>query len=251
MISALSWNIRGINSNGAFDKFKHLKRQHNLCFIAIQEPFVNNSKIDRYKRGLRTHFAFANCSNKIWIFCDEFLECNIISDTEQQVSGTIKNNDDTITITIVYAKCDANLRMDLWDDIKNIATNCHNPWMVIGDFNCILDSDEKEGGNFYNTFERQRIWKRLDRGLSNQQWVQRFNDTSITHLVRTRSDHAPLLVSIASTSNTNTKYFRFLNFWVEEPGFQEVVKQAWQIPADGSPMWKFHLKLKNTYKQLS
>ncbi|OIT29108.1 hypothetical protein A4A49_64804, partial [Nicotiana attenuata] len=107
------------------------------------------------------------------------------------------------------------------------------------DFNCIIDPSEKQGGNLHRMSKsmpmiqfimdcdlidpgfsgsqftwcngwapNKRIWKRLDRVLVNQDWMNNYDSTS-------------------------------------------VVKQAWDIEVHGSPMWKFHLKLKNTCKCLS
>ncbi|XP_009614640.1 uncharacterized protein [Nicotiana tomentosiformis] len=92
---------------------------------------------------------------------------------------------------------------------------------------------------------------RLNRALVNSEWLQSFSDTSVVHLVRTGSDHAPLLISTANTQWEPKKYFKFLDFWTEQDDFLKVVEQAWQIQVEGGPMWKFHLKLKNVCKSLS
>lgn len=97
----------------------------------------------------------------------------------------------------------------------------------------------------------KRIWKKLDRVLVNQDWLNLFETTSINHLIRTGSDHSPLFITAVNNPKTYPKYFRFLDLWTEEEEFQAVVQQAWNIEVQGSPMWRFHLKLKNTCKCLS
>ncbi|XP_070056435.1 uncharacterized protein [Nicotiana tomentosiformis] len=97
----------------------------------------------------------------------------------------------------------------------------------------------------------KRVWKRLDRVLVNQDWMNNYDSTNGNHLIRTRSDHSPLLTIAKNTFQATTKYFRFLYFWTNEDGFKEVVKQSWDIEVHGSPMWKFHLKLNNTCRCLS
>ncbi|XP_019242274.1 PREDICTED: uncharacterized protein LOC109222363 [Nicotiana attenuata] len=88
----------------------------------------------------------------------------------------------------------------------------------------------------------RRVWKRLDRVLVNQEWMNIYDSTNVNHLVRICSDHSPLLTIAKNASQPTIKYFRFLDFWINENGFKEVVKQAWDIEVHGSPMWKFHLK---------
>ncbi|XP_060190624.1 uncharacterized protein LOC132619874 [Lycium barbarum] len=282
MIKSLCWNIRGITSNGAFDRLKQLKRQYNLGFIAVQEPFSRMDKLEKFRRRMGFHFSYANSSNKIWLFCEEEYNCTIIVDHEQHLTCQIKYDDVVITITIVYAKCDVQLREQLWNELRSISSNQTGPWMVMGDFNCILDPSEKRGGIQHNMKESlpllecicdsdlidmgysgstftwcngwapdKRIWKRLDRVLANQEWIDQCNGTTITHLVRTGSDHAPMLITASNNIINPKKYFKFLNLWTKDDTFMDVVQQAWQEDFSGSPMWKFHLKLKNTCSKLS
>lgn len=48
--------------------------------------------------------------------------------------------------TIVYAKCDAIDKLNLWDDIYLLSQNMRLPWLVAGDFNVIMSDEEKIGG---------------------------------------------------------------------------------------------------------
>lgn len=163
-----------------------------------------------------------------------------------------------------------------------MANSINMPWMIAGYFNCILDQNEKKGGKahkirdslpFINCIAdcslidagcigstytwcdgrrpRFRVWERLDRVLLNHSWSQNNTETSVYHLVRSCSDHAPLFITVKNAQPTQHKYFKFFDFRINEPDFLEVVKQAWNFEATGSPIWKFHMKLKNTCKQLS
>ncbi|XP_060201107.1 uncharacterized protein LOC132629772 [Lycium barbarum] len=248
---------------------------------APSSSIQHNTKT-KYRRRLGYNFAYANCNNMIWIFTDEDVECQVYSDTEQQLSCFIKIGDDTISITTIYAKCKASLRESLWEDLSLIASSQNLEWMVLGDFNCITDQTEKIGGNPHKMEKslpllecigdcdlydlgfigsaftwcnyrvpENRIWKRLDRAMSNQKWLTTFPETSVTHLVRSGSDHAPLLIHAKACNISHIKYFKFLNFWVDKPHFQDIVKQVWQIVVQGSQVWRFHMKLKNTSKKLS
>lgn len=97
----------------------------------------------------------------------------------------------------------------------------------------------------------KRIWKRLDRVLVNHEWLNLFDSTSVNHFIRTRSDYSPLLIITKDTHREPIKYFRFLDFLAEDPDFKTVVEHAWNMEVQGTPMWRFHLKLKNTCKKLS
>ncbi|XP_060210954.1 uncharacterized protein LOC132637966 [Lycium barbarum] len=46
-------------------------------------------------------------------------------------------------------------------------------------------------------------------------------------------------------------YFKFLNFWVDQDDFLEVVKRNWISHTTGNIFWTIHQKMKNTSKALS
>ena len=44
------------------------------------------------------------------------------------------------------------------------------------------------------------IFERLDIFLANNEWLQKYHDAHVFHLLRTHSDHCPLLVSFIKSS---------------------------------------------------
>lgn len=100
-------------------------------------------------------------------------------------------------------------------------------------------------------FPEDRIWKRLDRVVANDEWIKTFPDSSISHLIRTGSDQSPVFFSFSTGTPQRIKYFKFLDFWTEQPDYLGVIQNAWNIEVHGNPMWKMHLKLKNVRKHLS
>lgn len=70
-----------------------------------------------------------------------------MSDTTQQVTlKFIQERNKTLITTLVYAKCDATARMELWDNLYQTAHNQNHAWLVGGDFNVILNEEKKIGG---------------------------------------------------------------------------------------------------------
>ncbi|XP_075074951.1 uncharacterized protein LOC142162598 [Nicotiana tabacum] len=95
------------------------------------------------------------------------------------------------------------------------------------------------------------IWKRLDRFLHNCEWFDLYSRTTITHLARAYSDHSPPLIQFGNGNESNIKYFKFLNLWIEHAEFQDVVKNIWEEEYLGNPMWTLHQKLKKVSTRLS
>ena len=80
--------------------------------------------------------------------------------------------------------------------------------------------------------------------MVNDSLLEKMPQTTITHLSSTGSDHCSLLIEIVSTTTDHTKYFRFLNCWVDNPHFMETVKTYWEKEVAGTGMLRFHQQMK-------
>lgn len=195
----------------------------------------------------------------------------------------LKRIDDNqeITISIIYASNDRNTRVH-YGMLCMTSTQKHTPWLVGGDFNVITDETEKFDGlsvssgetedflhclnvcllsdmgftgsmfTWWNErFDEACIFKRLDRCLGNQVLMNIFPNLQVEHLIKQGSDHAPLLIDYKMDSRIIKKSFRFLNFWIEQESFLEVVRQNWSGNFGTDPFFIFHNKLKKVSKALS
>nr|XP_019067280.1 uncharacterized protein LOC109119268 [Solanum lycopersicum] len=257
---------------------------YQLSVIAILEPFSDSVNIHNFKMQLSMDNATSNCNDKIWVFWNSDIDCNILDEDEQQITCDMKHNElqYQFTSTFIYAKCKDYLRRPLWDKMRHHASIITNPWCAVGDYNVISDVDEKLGGLPYNMRKsmdfiavieacglvdigfsghkftwsnkrgiNHRIRKRLDRALVNDLWLEKMPQTTITHLSTTGSDHCPLLLEMVSAEANHINYFKFLNCWVDNPNFMVTVKNCWDRPVEGNAMWKFHQKMKRLSKTLS
>ncbi|XP_075086089.1 uncharacterized protein LOC142168828 [Nicotiana tabacum] len=181
--------------------------------------------------------AYANFNGQIWLFFDAVVEWELVEDTEQHVTVRVFHHDlgQHMMMTFVYAKCSAMERLDLWDHLYYLA------------------SDEKIGGlpvhppeyedfafcvNSYGLFEQgykgspltwwngrsnaECIFKRLDRLFVNLPFQNMLPTIEVENLIRTGSDHAPLLMTCGVQTTNFVKPFRFLNFWTKHATFMDV-----------------------------
>ncbi|XP_059284863.1 uncharacterized protein LOC132038161 [Lycium ferocissimum] len=284
MIKALIWNIRSINTQQAFQRLVMLQRQYKCFIIALMETFQNCRHLQKYKRRLGMESAIPNVNGKIWGFLDVVVQWEVLMDTEQQITLKLFHQDigKEIIATFVYAKCDKVERLELWDNMYNLASTIELPWMVGGDFNVIISKDEKLGilpvtlvecedfafcvnscGLFDIGFKgspftwwngraaEDCIFKRLDRVLANLPFQNNFPQIEVEHLSKTGSDDSPLILSCGEEAISFVKPFRFLNFWAKHESFKETVRQNWRTPFAVSPFLAFKQKLKNLKEVLS
>ena len=127
----------------------------------------------------------------------------------------------------------------------------------MGDLNEILYQLEKEGGNPWPphfvqnfrdaiedcrlsdcgyirekfTWHRGGIRERLDCGLANDAWSNRFGDAVLQNLDYEQSDHRPILMCLEAESQQEVRgpsVLRFEAKWLKESQFQHVVENAWE-----------------------
>ncbi|XP_075099940.1 uncharacterized protein LOC142176380 [Nicotiana tabacum] len=151
-------------------------------------------------------------------------------------------------LTLIYAKCDAIERIELWDSLYEMARDMEAPWLVGGDFNVIWDEEEKFGGlpvslNEIDDFRHCiNTCNLFDLG---------FKGIEVQHLSKTGSDHSPMYLKCDIETPPIKKPFKFLNFWVEHATFKDVVKENWFADFSANPYILFNHKLKKLKKALS
>ncbi|XP_016549177.2 uncharacterized protein LOC107848993 [Capsicum annuum] len=220
--------------------------------------------------------ALSNINGKIWDFVDENCKETVLIDMEQQLYLKLLNNElsKQIIITLVYVKYDSTEWVSLWDSLYLLGSGMTDPWLATGNFNVIVDEEEKYGGlpvsisevedfrhciQTYNlsdlgfkgsifTWWNGRlddacIFKRLDRCLGNFEFQQMFLGCDVTHLIRFGSDHSLLLLKCKVDSSQIKKSFKFLNFWITHESFLDVVHQNWNFEFVGNIFVQFNIKL--------
>ncbi|GAA0167741.1 reverse transcriptase [Lithospermum erythrorhizon] len=172
-------------------------------------------------------------------------------------------------MTVVYAASKAPLRRVLWKDLTALAV-LYKPWVLMGDFNAITSRAEHKGAAFFDPgsaadfnafistcelsdagfigspFTRScgLHYSRLDRVLCDSSFLNAFPVLSVRHLVKTNSDHAPLLINIQSHTGRVKSSFRFQNMWIKHKDFQSVVAAVWKQEFFGDPFFIICSKLK-------
>ncbi|XP_070029459.1 uncharacterized protein [Nicotiana sylvestris] len=262
-------------TNKLVEPFSSQQSQEELYDVNVDQDFGDITE--------QHHLSPRGVTNVRGIAGGRQRECEVVDEDEQVITCELGTPEGIqCLVSIVYAKCQHQLRLPLWDTLRGIAAFYNLPWVVIGDFNCITDAVEKKGGLLHKAYKsipfqncmvdccltdagyngstytwcngrspKYRIWKRLDRALLNHEWLDIFPKTQVSHLSRVGSDHAPLLVTIEKQHGQKKRYFKFLNLWTEHPEFLEVVNNAWNKEVQGGPFWSFHLKMKNIVAALS
>ncbi|VFQ75853.1 unnamed protein product [Cuscuta campestris] len=194
--------------------------------------------------------------------------------TDQTVHCSVMNreNKEEFYITFVYGHNDLNKRIAMW--IRRYSTAMRGAWCVLGDFNVVLHIDDRIGGSrvtreetkdfeeclrdcgleevpytgsYYTWSNKQglgdRIYSKLDRVVSNVEWVTKFGSKTII-LEEGISDHCPLIIP-NSHCQIKRNEFKYCEMWRLDPSFQAIIKEGWSKQVVGRPMFQILQKLKS------
>ncbi|XP_074266168.1 uncharacterized protein LOC141588632 [Silene latifolia] len=123
-------------------------------------------------------------------------------------------------------------RKSLWLNLRNIAHHSHGPWVIRGDFNCVLQANERLGGMVSNAEAKP--------------FSDCLQDCGLVDIAATEGhfDHTPCLVSEGDKDGRQNRPFKYFNMWSSAPGFQKCVTKAWSTSVLGTKMYKVVRKLK-------
>ncbi|XP_075086415.1 uncharacterized protein LOC142169104 [Nicotiana tabacum] len=162
----------------------------------------------------------------------------------------------------VYGKHTIQDRKSLWEELRMTVHGINNPYLIMGDFNTILTSEDRINGNhvqeieirdFKNflidagldelktvgrkyTWSNNHVHSRIDRILANAEWIQQWPHMEGIIMNSGFSDHCPLSVGFDITNQAGMRPFKFLNCLASLSEFDATVKQIWRSNKRGPAM---------------
>jgi hypothetical protein len=168
-------------------------------------------------------------------------------------------------LTGFYGEPRRAMRKNSWYLLRFLRAQLGVPWLCVGDFNEVLEANEHFGINgreqwqmdgfqevvqdcgfmdlgfsgvpytWDNRQEGSRNVKvRLDRGLGDQSFLDRFGETWVKHIPLAKSDHCVVLVQVRASERDprpkgqNTRrVFRYENMWQRHQDYGPFVERTW------------------------
>ncbi|KAL0284499.1 UNVERIFIED_CONTAM: Retrovirus-related Pol polyprotein from type-2 retrotransposable element R2DM [Sesamum radiatum] len=208
---------------------------------------------------------------------DDFLGLDVLETGDQFIycSVHIRSMHTHVLLAVVYGVNDVVGRRVLWGDMARLSHMVRTePWLVGGDFNTVVDVSEVCGqsgdirgaaeefqdcirdtglislpvqGEWFTWHNCSRdarsLWKRLDRILVNDRWLERWPNSSYMSLNARTSDHSPLILC-GDSPGRSASMFRFDNYLARSAEFIPSVRRIWQHNIVGTAMYGVTRKLK-------
>ncbi|GFZ01062.1 hypothetical protein Acr_14g0006970 [Actinidia rufa] len=158
-----------------------------------------------------------------------------------------------------------------------IETTDQNSWILLRDFNNVLNNDERINGKpvtmyetrefkdccydlglsdlrssgIFHTWSNNKIWYKLDRAMVNTAWTQKgLLGQAHFDIPGIHSDHSPCTVSVLGENDRGPSHFKFFNMWTRHEEFQSIVSHTWGMHVVGSNIFRLCKKLKSLKEPL-
>ncbi|KAL9687653.1 hypothetical protein QQ045_032060 [Rhodiola kirilowii] len=215
---------------------------------------------------MKIKLGFDNCfavdrqglSGGLAVLWNSDTDLEIISYSKFHVDAVVKDTEE-FRLTLFYGEPVNSYRWRSWDLLRRLSLRSALPWVVIGDFNEVVSSDEVWGGvgrpnwqmhkfrlaledcnlsdlgfqGYQYTFSNRRrgsceMRARLDRAVGNNLWIQQHPNSQVHHISSHASDHSIILLDSAGcTHGRRNRLFRFEAMWLDHEEFSGKMDEFW------------------------
>ena len=156
MDKVICWNVRGINHKDKQIAVRNLIANQNAGLVGLLETRIKTHNLGKMYVNMFNSWCFSSnnpwhAGGRIAIAWNPMLfHVNILFCSSQMMHLYVEliNNKKKFYITFVYAFNKEEDRKTLWADLSRL--NSKDPWVVLGDFNAILDPGDRVGERSHN-----------------------------------------------------------------------------------------------------
>ncbi|XP_062016292.1 uncharacterized protein LOC133732721 [Rosa rugosa] len=258
----LSWNCRGICNDATTRALKDLISQNRPQIVFLCETKISRKEdFDRLHRALGFVHAEAvlseGQSGGLGLFWNDDIQLRMGTTSAHHMDAVVVGDPGSPSwrLTGFYGHSRTVERDRSWRLLRDLSDLDSLPWVVIEDFNEILNNGEKFDGpiraerqmrgfrealgygdlldlGFHGT--KSTWWNsetklRLDRAVCTPAWIDIFGYAKVIHLPPSDSDHIPILLrasTVPIAKQTRSHRFKFEAFWLQHPDCDPLVKET-------------------------
>ena len=251
-MSCLFWNCRGLGNPQTVHELTVMVRQKDPLVLFLFETKLDEKRLEvlRCQWGFVGKFVVPSRgqSGGLALFWRRQIMVSISSYSHHHIDALMDFDAETVwRFTGFYGSPTVLGKLAAWDLIWVLRGHHTLPWLCGGDFNELLQAEEKWGrvarsdsqmsafrrvvdecgfvdlgfvGSPYTWWNKQtgpaRVLERLDRCLATADWFLKFPTSRVTHLHSVFSNHRTLWVELylsGCKTRPSKKRFRFEEMW--------------------------------------
>ena len=262
-MKTLSWNCREIGDDLTVQRLKEMHQKHRPKILFLSETKNRKSLLQNLQVDLGYDQLFIvepiGQSVGLALFLMDDLQVNILLSNNRMIDVEAVTDGVKVCMTFVYGDPVLEWREQVWERLTRFATTRSGPWFMIGEFNEITGHNEKEGGrrrsdSSFLPFKQMLsdcgmlefpftgnilswVGKRargstvrckLDRGVGNEDWHEKFSHTAVKCMRLWGSDHRPVLTNILKKPTKKSKTFKFDKRLLDSEELRQVILEGWK-----------------------
>lgn len=275
----LYWNYRGLGNPMTVASLTDLVRQFSPSMVFLSKTKCDVTEINKFQR--RTALV-----NGVWVELkgkagglalnwNKEEDINVRSMSSRHIDVSIRHfSGEYWRFTGIYEWSEHGQKQKTWDLVRHLGKDSEMAWVIRGDFNEILFTREKLGGNpcdfgslkafrdvldcfnlsdisskgylftWCNGQSEGFIEEHLDRAVANKEWHDLFRDPTVETVIWYNSDHYPICIRLEEQQNPKTrrhllyrKIFKFEVKWLPVERFDEILN-FWTLSTEiGQSPW--------------
>ncbi|XP_074318047.1 uncharacterized protein LOC141654831 [Silene latifolia] len=275
------------NPNKQLD-IRRFLHQNKIGLFGLVETKINEHdflstlhNLGHYWEGVNNNYYHPG--GRVWIiWVPQLFSVNVIASSEQHITVGVTDigTSASFWFTVVYGFNSEGDRHDLWNQLKALKDICTGPWCICGDFNSLLNFNERIGsevswneisefrqcvsycevtdiqahGSFFTWNNKQdpstRVFSRLDRFLINMEWMELYPNSYAYFMNEGTFDHCPCICYRTTDLPIRKPCFRYFNMWSLDPSFKSIVQHEWNKTGTGVKMYQVITKLRSLKQPL-
>ncbi|XP_078154766.1 uncharacterized protein LOC144550656 [Carex rostrata] len=270
-MSIFSWNCRGSGGPSTISTLNRYLRSTGALLAFISETKCS----DRLARKRIARLPLQNCEiipsrgrgGGLWMIWANEVMVSVLENSFSFIVARVQFGPAAKPwlLFAAYGDCDDRRNNEIWSKLSDYSSTNNLPVCAIGDFNCITEQSEKQGGSSKlkakhkkfrsflqkaglmdlgysgpaytwanNQKGRSLILERLDRAVVTADWINLYPNSKLFHIPNYSSDHLPILLRTEPKPKRKAKAFKVEQWWSSQHDFGDICARA---SSNGGQNW--------------
>lgn len=266
----LCWNCRGLGSSFTVRHGERLTQTLKPDFVFLSETHSKEKKaiqiLSNWDFEQSLEVPRSGLSGGLVLGWSDNFQIQVIFQSINLIHvDTYDEKEDHCFITFLYGNPTLTKRNEVWQKLEQLGKDINGRWMCIGDFNQVLDFEDKltfedtgiqgsqelrsclsnlsllpiESKGLSYTRKNKRpgsefVIEKLDKAFANWERCNAYPHCLVQNLPIMCLDHGPILLDTTWRPPFGQRPFRFEWMWTSHPDCFSIIQEAWNTNYQGS-----------------